>query len=52
MHNDSLLTVSENTLIPKPLVASKKLLYRFFRFFEKKIGFGFLTVSETALITE
>ena len=33
MRNDSLLEVSENTLILKPLIASKLPWYRFFRFF-------------------
>ena len=45
MHNDSILKVSENTLITKPLMASKKPRYRFL----KKPWFGFLTVTETAL---
>ena len=46
MHNDSLLEVSENTLIPKPLIVSQ---YRFV-FLENlgfSFGFGFLTVTET-----
>ena len=33
MHNDSVLEVSEYTLIKKPLMASKIALYRFFWFF-------------------
>ena len=33
MHNDSVLEVSENTLILKPLMASKTPRYRFFVFF-------------------
>ena len=33
MHNDNVLAVSENTLIPEPLMAAKILHYRFFQFF-------------------
>ena len=33
MLNDSMLKVSENALIPKPLMASKMPWYRFSRFF-------------------
>ena len=41
MHNDSVLEVSEHTLISKPLMASVCLKY---------IGFGILTTIKTALL--
>ena len=47
MRNDSALKLLENTLIPKPLTASKKTLV--FWFFLKYVGFSFLTVTKTAL---
>ena len=39
MHNDSVLNVSENTRIPKLLMASKKPRYRFFSGFSKNLCF-------------
>ena len=48
MRNDSVLEVSENTLIPKHLEASKNPRYRFFGF-SKNLDFRILTVTETAL---
>ena len=49
MHIDSVLEVSENTLIPKSLMASKNPRYRFFVFFLKP-RFRFLTVTEKSLV--
>ena len=48
MHNDIMLKVSENTIIPKPLIASK--IPRYCVFFLKYFAFGFLTVTETTLV--
>ena len=43
-----MLEVSENTLIPQPLISSKIPPYRFLVFL-KYLRFGFLTVTVTAL---
>ena len=48
MHNDNMFEVPENTLIPKPLMASKKSRDRFYIFL-RNLGFCFLKVTETAL---
>ena len=49
MHNDSLMEVSENTFIPKLLMVSRIPGCRFFSVYLKFLGFGVLTVTETAL---
>ena len=49
MHNDKVLNVSENTLIRKPLIESQNLSMNFLVFLTN-LGFGFLTVTETALV--
>ena len=41
MHIDSMLAVSEYTLIPKLLMAFKILWYRFLSVLLKYLGFGF-----------
>ena len=38
MRNDSVLEVSENTVISKPLMASYVLQYRFFSFSKKNLS--------------
>ena len=45
MHNDSFWKVSENTLIPKTLIASEKTQIIFFL----NPQFGFLMVTKTVL---
>ena len=49
MHNDSVWEVSENTVIPKSLIASKKYLDIVFQFFSEMPISCCLTVTETAL---
>ena len=50
MHNDSVLEVCGNNLIPKPLMVSYIPRYRFLSPFRKNPPFRFLTVFETVLL--
>ena len=49
MHIDSMYKVSENTFIPKQLIASKKPRYRFFSF-SKKPRFWFFNGNRNSSI--
>ena len=53
MHNDGILEVSENILIPKPLMASKnkKPQYQdFLCFFKKNLRFRFFNGNQNGII--
>ena len=49
MPKDSVLKVSENTLISKPLMELKNIRFIFFGFAKINFGFAFLMITEAAL---